>query len=295
MSNFNNLSDYNMAMLEDYEKHLRLKKKLPKTYFSRPKDMPEEEHLYNIKQRVIILFQFFFEKIMEWTPQDALNNLNEDAIQRAMLTNAYAAIVKEKKIYIPPFKKSDYFYLVKLCYPNEIHFGKQELAILRFKSVIEAGKSFPKGYFEEADGADNARIILQYALATSDIRFKNIEDLYAYFATSKTANSFLAKNKLTNACNNNFATPLEYMHLSLAPQQRDHFLYNYHAINELMRKEKIEMPGKVIIDNNEQKNDIFLKDFLAVKELWKENGIKMPGKVVIEEDKDIEDLDNFTQ
>ena len=133
--------------------------------------------------------------------------------------------------------------MAKLCYPDEVGslFNYRDLIILRYKKVLESGKSFPKKYFDAPDGNDKARIIMQHALFTSEMRFKNVDELYSYFADKKTSNEFLTKNKLKNICTISFPTPLDYAHYSLAPEQREDAYYNMYKINNFLAQNGIKL------------------------------------------------------
>lgn len=231
MTDFTTLSSFNLAMVEDYERCLRLNKNMPKTYFNGCSAVVKNE-------RAIILFKYFFEKLVQWTPLEIINYLSKDVIDKAKLAKAYSAID-----YPPEFSKRDYFYMAKLCYPDEVGslFNYRDLIILRYKKVLESGKSFPKKYFDAPDGNDKARIIMQHALFTSEKRFKNVDELYSYFADKKTSNEFLAKNKLKNICTISFPTPLDYAHYSLAPEQREDAYYNMYKINNFLAQNGIKL------------------------------------------------------
>ena len=58
MTDFTTLSSFNLAMVEDYERCLRLNKNMPKTYFNGCSAVVKNE-------RAIILFKYFFEKLVQ--------------------------------------------------------------------------------------------------------------------------------------------------------------------------------------------------------------------------------------
>ena len=134
MTDFTTLSSFNLAMVEDYERCLRLNKNMPKTYFNGCSAVVKNE-------RAIILFKYFFEKLVQWTPLEIINYLSKDVIDKAKLAKAYSAID-----YPPEFSKRDYFYMAKLCYPDEVGslFNYRDLIILRYKKVLESGSHFQR-------------------------------------------------------------------------------------------------------------------------------------------------------
>ena len=232
MTNFAALSDYDQAMLEDYERCLRNGKKLSKTYFSGCSDTVKQN-------RAILLFKYFFEKIVCWNPHQIINFVSEDVVEnKAMLARAYSALT-----FPPDFSKKDYFYLANLCYPDETSsmFKDEGVIILQYNKVLQTGCPFPKRYFDTPDGTDKARIMMQQALLHSTKRFDDEEDLYGYFAKKKNGDEFLSKAKLKHVCANNFSSPLEFMHYSLAPQQRNDFLFNYYKIDSLCKQNHIKI------------------------------------------------------
>lgn len=233
MTDFVNVSQFDRAMLEDYERHLRMGKNMPKTYFNGCSDAVKNG-------RAVLLFKYFFEKVVEWTPLEIINYLTKDVIDnKAKLSKAYSAVDFPKE-----FSKKDYFYIAKLCYPDEIGymFNYRDLIILRYKKVLESGKTFPKKFFDTPDGNDKARIIMQYALLTSDIKFRNIDDLCEYFSHRKTSDDFLSKAKLKNVCAMNFTSPLEFAYYSLSPTQRDRAYYMLHKLDNSLKQHGIQIP-----------------------------------------------------
>ena len=173
MTDFTKVSDFNLAMLDDYETCLRTNKELSKMYFF---DEPQS----TIDERAILLFKFFFEKIAEWTPQEALNYLDEDVIKKAKLKKAYSPF--SKGFPAKGYSINDYFYVAKRCYPDQIHLTKKDLIIMYYKKVLEKGESFPRKFFEDEEARSKARIMLQYALISKDKRFDDINDIYEFFA-----------------------------------------------------------------------------------------------------------------
>ena len=73
MTDFVNVSQFDRAMLEDYERHLRMGKNMPKTYFNGCSDAVKNS-------RAVLLFKYFFEKVVEWTPLEIINYLTKDVI-----------------------------------------------------------------------------------------------------------------------------------------------------------------------------------------------------------------------
>lgn len=235
MTDFSKISDFSLAMIDEYEQCLRTNRELSKMYFF-------EEPQAVIDERAIILFKYFFEKIMQWTPQEALNYFDEDTVRKAKLMKAYKPF--SKGFPADGYSASDYFYVVKRCYPEQIHINKRDLIIAYYKKVLENGASFPRKFFSDSDARDKARIMLQYALISRDKRFDDIDDIYSFFADKSKCSSYLDSVNLKKVCTAEFDSPLEFMHLSLAPQQRDDFLYNYYSIKNQLEEAEIDCDFK---------------------------------------------------
>ena len=203
------------AMILEWEKRLRENdnRPLPKVFFSYDDEQNEKE--------AIILFKYAFEKILQWTPEDARNNLNKEIIEKLKLKRVYKKIIFPRGLSY----RGDYWYVAKKCYPDKIHgCGKEDIWKMLYLNVLaNPNGKYPKEYFCDADGKLKAKLFLMHQLENY-VRFSNIEEMYKFFSSTAEANEFLKECKLLPAMKVHFDSPLEYMHESLPVEQRDNLL-----------------------------------------------------------------------
>lgn len=206
-------------VLMEYETVLRdnSSKKLSNNFFTYGDEQNEE--------LAIEIMKYAFEKILEWTPTDIINKLNYEVLRDMKLTIPYAKLRYPRELK----KKSEYFYVAKILYPDKVHGYTPRDIILHMYRMILSSKDgkFPKEYFIEADGEIRARVCLQFVLANLEI-FESQEKLYEFFADEKQAMEFLKKHHLNGAKNLLFDSCLEYMHMSLPELQKNELLFCYH-------------------------------------------------------------------
>ena len=81
---------------------------------------------------------------------------------------------------------------------------------------------YPKGFFTGREGEENAKVCLRHALSEG-MALKTIPEIYQMFSTDGVR--FLRSKMLNTAYVENWKDPLDYLHASLAPSQKDELLY----------------------------------------------------------------------
>lgn len=245
-------------------------KPLPQKFFSYTAEQNHEEACY--------LFRYVFEKILDWTPYDALNYLNEEIVTKLNLKKAYNNFNWPEEL---DKGRSSYYYVAAMCYPDIItDYNEHNLWIMEYNqllSKVEADNKKSKeknakpnrispNSFTIDNGYDKARFLLNHYLVTHpNEEFTDLETTYEKFANSAFANKFLSNIKLNGACKIFFGTPLEFFHQSLPNDgddefSRNDFLYNFTQFKEM---DKNFVPGKIVEEQDE--DDVELEDIFVKK------------------------------
>lgn len=123
-------------------------------------------------------------------------------------------------------KEKDYYYLISLLYPAR-KMNIFDKTIHTYESILaNTSVKFPKDYFSGRDGHIRAAFCLQYMI-NHYVAFHSLNDLYHIFA-SEACYKYLRKYKLMNICRDYFPSPVDYLHFSLPPSQKNSFLYHYY-------------------------------------------------------------------
>ena len=254
-------------------------KPLPQKFFSYTAEQNHEEACY--------LFRYVFEKILDWSPYDALNYLNEEIVTKLNLRKAYNNFNWPEEL---NKGRSSYYYVTAMCYPDIIRdYDEHNLWIMEYnnllsKAEIEKNRKAKKkqdngspvkknakpnrispNAFTIDKGYDKARFLLNhYLINHPNEAFVDLETTYEKFADSTFANKFLSDIKLNGACHVFFGTPLEFFHQSLPndgdPEySRSDFLYNFTEFKN--------MDATFDPNNKETKSDIPEKTY-EVEEIF---------------------------
>lgn len=205
------------------------------------------------------ILKFAIEKLLRWSPEEMAHRFNQEIIDKMKL--------KDILPYIPfPVELSrdtDFYYYAYYLYPKQITFDIKQSVIYTYRKIlatyllkdredkynaiknqilkeklkqdsgyqkiVDKGNElykFPKEYLNETEGHVRAGICLQYAIKEF-FSFKDIVDLYVLFADKKEALNRLDEYKLSSACTDLYASPLDFLHHSLPVSQKDDLLYSY--------------------------------------------------------------------
>lgn len=178
------------------------------------------------------LFRFFFEDVMHWTPEEAMEYLSKEIVDAMRLNIAYKKLIFPKGI---ADKRSNYWYTAVLCYPE--HFGgftESNQWIMEYNQILSSDYKLSKKVFNGADGRKKATLFLNvYYQSAEGLRaeFTDLEAMYLYFA-SKKGKEYISAAKLNAPLKMFFMSPLDYFHESLpndnfSDVKRSGFLYLY--------------------------------------------------------------------
>lgn len=214
----------NKELIEDYERLLLGQiERLPKIYFV------DKYHPTTVNN-ALSLVKYLIENIMKWSPEDALDYLNDHIIERFKLTSYI------KYFDLPMGMSSQkYFYILSMIYPEDVRFNSREVYLNIYQKVINKNEKFPKNFFDGLNAREKAEICLHYMIEHYLI-VKDIESLYEKFSKKGIA-TLLKKYSLANPCNSLYASPLHYLHETLAVSQRNNFLYHFYSFKKKYEEE----------------------------------------------------------
>lgn len=195
-----------------------------KIFFQYPSKQSHEEACF--------LFRYFFEDIMKWTPEEAMEFLSKKIVNEMHLNVAYSKLIFPKDLMDV---RSAYWYVAVLCYPQHFKgFTKEHYWVMEYNQMRSTDKILSKKTFEGEDGRKKAALFLNlFYTSREGLRkeFKNLEAMYMYFA-SPNGKKYIKEAKLEKPLDMFFLSPLEYFHKSLpnddkSEVKRDDFLFMY--------------------------------------------------------------------
>lgn len=181
------------------------------------------------------IMQYAFETYLDWEPQVLRDYLTFEVLDRLKLRFLLRYIV------FPPElnPKEDLFYIAWLIYPKTIHYGPKELTLRVYQKLMDKEiQKFPKEFFTGRDGVTRSQICLRY-LIEHQLNITSIKELYEYFSTDA-CTKMLRKNKLLVVSRDLYDSQVDYLHCSLAEEQRDDFwfrYYDFHLRRRLLKEE----------------------------------------------------------
>ena len=181
-----------------------------------------------------IIWRYAIEKLLHWTPEQALIYLDQKIVNALKLNLTYCRIKYEystKKFF-------DFRFILQYAFPEVIKYDLEENARSEYERVAKLGKwendteqyKFHKNYFSGPEGLKRASVVLNYAISI-DLADLNTYELYKFFANKRKATLWLSKREIEVNVKSLYKTPLEYLHYSLPPGEAD----NIYFINEWLR------------------------------------------------------------
>lgn len=213
-------------ILFEYEDVLMGKKKNFDVSFSKNAGDPEKV--------TGIIWRYAVEKLLGWTPEQALMYMNQKLIKALKLDLTYCRINYE-------YSTTKYFdlrYILQFAFPESIHYDLEADARREYERVAKLGRwehdtepyKFHKNYFVGPDGVKRAAVVLNYAISL-DLQDLDSFQLYRFFSKKGEATAWLIKKEIETNVKALYETPLEYLHYSLPPERKDNVLF----INEYFR------------------------------------------------------------
>lgn len=218
LKNYNNLivsETDRIRVISEYERILLKQKKcFDKVFFV--KATPQIQ-----KENFLIIFKYWIENIMHWTPEDAGHYMTLE------LTEMFCLKGVLRYIEIPKIMKgSETRYILHLIYPKLYKYNEKQEVINIYKRSLEKKNNLPNNFFAGMQGKDRGILCLTYYLNNKYL-INNIEDLYAEFNQPKILVT-LRNSNLLSCATEHFKSPLHFLHNSLPVTQKNFFLFKFH-------------------------------------------------------------------
>lgn len=189
------------------------------------------------------LFRHVIEKHLRWKPEDIATNLNLSIIEEYDLLTVYRYVIFPDEL----SKKKDFFYIGHLLYPDIISYDMRTFVIDTYRAMLNDAIKYNKSFFTGEEGELRACLCLQYILI-EHTKFSSIEEIYFYFS-SKKAMAFLRKYHLSAICRLFFDSPLDYVHNSIPPKQRNELYYQFYRFDTAIKAKKLKTKLNQIINS----------------------------------------------
>lgn len=182
-----------------------------------------------------VVWRYAIENLLGWTPEQALLYLNQDIIKMLKLDLTYVKIDYEystKKFF-------DLRFILQYAYPGRIRYNLEDNARSEYERVNHMNEweneketyKFHKGYFSGPEGIERAAVVLNYAISIGLSELTTFE-LYRFFASKRKATLWLTDHEIETNVKSLYATPLEYLHYSLPPEESNEIFF----LNEYFRQ-----------------------------------------------------------
>jgi len=181
-----------------------------------------------------IIWRYAIEKLLRWTPEQALIYLTQDIVKSLKLNLTYCRIKYEystKKFF-------DFRFILQYAFPGIIKYDLEENARSEYERVAKIGKwendketyKFHKNFFSGREGLKRAAVVLKYALSL-DLAELSTYELYRFFGNKRKATLWLTKREIEINIKSLYKTPLEYLHYSLPRDEGN----NVYFVNEWLK------------------------------------------------------------
>ena len=187
-----------------------------------------------------VIWRYAITRLLKWTPQQALKYLSADIVNMLRLDKTFPAInYNPKKDFA-----QDYRFVLQYAFPGEISFSKTDEAISEYEHIAKIGKwandkedyRCPKNFFRDNEGISRASILLNYVISLY-LGDMSTDDLYDFFADTKSAKKWLKEKQLTIPLTVIYTNPLEYLHYSLPADLKDDLLFYAHYLNDYFQSQ----------------------------------------------------------
>ena len=201
----------------------------------------------------LFIIKYAYETYIKWSPEKICNSDNTAILEMWKLQTLY------KKLIVPPdiIREENYFYLAHLMYPRVIQVDREDLCLNTYIRILKNEKpKFPKNYFSNDEGKENACSILRYVIDQHQ-NFHNVAEMYDFFGTRKCI-KFLRDMKLTSPAQKLFASNIQYLHTALPTSQQNNGLYYHYSLFQICDNVYIkanETRGRKLGQKTKQKED----------------------------------------
>ncbi|MCR5670682.1 MAG: hypothetical protein K6G10_06720 [Butyrivibrio sp.] len=195
-------------------------------------DSPEENRI-----AVGWVWRYAIEKILGWTPEAALKNVNAEVIDALKLKptlNVNGIDYKEGKTYI-----ADYRFILQYAFPDEIKYDFVDETISEYERISKLGvwrsdktpDRYTKRFYRDDKGIMRAKILMRYVVDhyLSDM---TLREKYEFFTDAPRATKWLDEKSLGTPLRDIYTSPLVYFHESLPLSERSNILYSTCKLRE---------------------------------------------------------------
>jgi hypothetical protein len=179
----------------------------------------EFEDIQYRKQKVQQVLRYAFEKVKNWTPEQARHELRLEHVKELKLH-----LVRE--FVEPPIeaKSDDVYYLVEYAYPYLPRLNEEQKALWVYKEVLQGKRRhFPPHYFQSVKGETRAKVCFDY-LCRELLKIQDIYELPKIFGKTEKAYGILRKYKLKILVDTLFFSPFD-MVTEIYPELADPSLW----------------------------------------------------------------------
>lgn len=146
------------------------------------------------KMKIVTLMKYYIEDLLKITPEEALESLTYEQLEKAKLKNIIKYVEK------PIERNTDNKYvkhLIYYAYPKLPKPSAKEIILDCYKRVLSGElKKFPKNYFKSLEGEKRAKVCFEYLC--SDLLKIEEKDIPKYFLkTNSKGSDILKKYKLS--------------------------------------------------------------------------------------------------
>lgn len=186
---------------------------------------------------VLKLVRYAFTYYRNWEPEQFRCNLTAHELKRMKLDS----IVKQRiKFPVELDPMDNMQYLVHRLFPERYSYNEKQAIETYYDRVLDREvKRFKKGFFTEEKGAYRAGICFQRMLQMIG-PFQNIHEVYDLFASTE-GRKVLSNYKLSSAARDLYEFPIDFLHFSLPPADRDELYYQKLRFNEVNCRQKKSM------------------------------------------------------
>lgn len=175
-----------------------------------------------------IVWRYAITRILGWTPEDALVNLDRDVMEKLKLDRTLKCIGLNIK------GRLDIRSILAIVFPERIKDSLEERTREEYERVLKVGRwqlkndpelnKFHKGFFTDDRAPEKAAVCLNYAVSLY-LPELGTDERYRFFADSQKALDFISSVKLAPALHAMYREPLDFYHYSLPNQEKDYLLY----------------------------------------------------------------------
>lgn len=183
------------------------------------------------------IVRYFVEYYMEWTPEEAMLNIDEEVLSQFHLDS----LVKQRIRFPAELEPMDNLqYLVHRVYPRKFPYHKRQAVELYYSRILSGEiQRFRKGFFSQDDGSGEERAGICFRMMLQLIGyFSSYKEVYDLFMGTE-GRKFLSNYKLNSACRDLFEFPVDFLHYSLPERCRLEAYYHklrFQLINDKQKK-----------------------------------------------------------